>query len=74
MMDMKEERTRREEGHEGRKDTKGGRTQREGGHKGREDMKGGRTQREGGHEGKKCDRWGPESHQLQTNLSVAAQL
>ena len=41
---MKEGQTRREEGHEGRKDTKGGRTQREEGHEGRdEDMKGGRT-------------------------------
>jgi len=41
-------RSRREEGHEGRKDTKGGRTQREGGHEGREDTRGGRTQTEGG--------------------------
>jgi hypothetical protein len=73
-MDMKEGRTRREEWHEGRKDTKRGRTQREEGHKGMEDMKGWRTWREGGHEGKKCDRWGPEIHQQQTNLSVAAQL
>jgi hypothetical protein len=41
---MKEGWTRREEGHEGRKDTKGGRTQREDGqHEGREDMKGGNT-------------------------------
>jgi hypothetical protein len=40
-MDMKEGRTRREEGHKGRKYTKGGRTQREGGHEGREAMKGG---------------------------------
>jgi len=34
-MDMKEGRTRREEGHEGRNHTKGGRTQREGGYEGR---------------------------------------
>jgi len=40
---MKKGRTRREEGHEGKKDTKGGRTRREGGHEGREDMKGGNT-------------------------------
>jgi hypothetical protein len=33
-MDMKEERTQREEGHEGRKDTKGGRTRKEEGHEG----------------------------------------
>jgi hypothetical protein len=42
-MDMKEGRTRKEEGHEGREDMKGGRTRREGGHEGREDMKGGNT-------------------------------
>jgi len=36
---MKEGRTRREEGHEGRKDTKGGRSQREERPEGREDMK-----------------------------------
>jgi hypothetical protein len=35
---MKEGPTRREEGHKGRKDTKGGRTQREEGHKEREDF------------------------------------
>jgi hypothetical protein len=40
---MKEGRTRREEGHKGRNDTKGGRTPREKGHEGREDMKGGNT-------------------------------
>ena len=39
MIDMKEGRTRREEGHEGRKDTKGGRTR---------VKREGRTQREGG--------------------------
>ncbi len=59
---MKEGRTRREEGHEGRKDTNGGRTQREEGHKGREDM------REGGHEGREDMKGG------NSNLSVAAQL
>ncbi len=62
MIDMKEGRTRREEGHEGRKDTKGGKT------KGRKDTKGGRTWRGGGHEGREDMKGG------NTNLSVAAQL
>ena len=52
-MDMKGGRTRREEGHEERKDMKGGSAQREEGHEGKEDMRHeGREDTKGGRRGR----------------------